>query len=88
METQLVRFLVWGIAVGVTWLSALAILDAIKGNRSESKTALWIAFIACTPVLGPVVFWLFGQSARSKDELVAKEALLKARFNATSGGRE
>jgi hypothetical protein len=88
MEPSFVRFLAWTGAIFIMWLSVMAIFGALKDKGSESKKALWIAFIICTPVLGPVVFWFFGQAAGSKDELDTKEALLKARFNATAGGKE
>ena len=88
MEPQLVRFLVWIAAIGITWLSVMAIIGVAKDTGAESRKALWIAFIVCTPIIGAVIFWLLGKSAGSKEELATKEALLKARLNASVGGKE
>jgi hypothetical protein len=88
MEPQFERFLVWVCAIGIVWLSVLAIFATSKGEGSESKKALWIAFIICSPLIGPAIFWLFAKSASSKEELEAKEALLKAKLNASVEGKE
>lgn len=81
MDINTIRLVVWLGAIGSVWLSVRAIIEVMKSPASDNGKALRVAFIVCTPFIGPIVYLLLGGSASDKESLEAKEALLKARLN-------
>ena len=87
MEPTTLCFLVWLAAIGVTWISARAILSTLKSELSENTKATWIAFIVCTPIIGAVTYWLFsGGPEFTKNTPEEREAALKRRLNQDNKG--
>jgi hypothetical protein len=82
MEPITVRILLWLAAFVIAWFAARAALSVLKSEKSDSAKATWIAIIVCTPIIGPIIYWLCtGGDEFSKESPEAREALLKARLN-------
>ena len=41
-------------------LDIIAIIDCLKGSLDTGKKVLWIVLILLLPVLGLILWWLFG----------------------------
>ena len=84
MESAPLQIFVWLVLFGTTWISVRSVLEVFKDQRTDFNKATWISIIVCLPMLGPLLFVFLGGTSSSRDELIQKDAAIKARFN--SGG--
>ncbi len=61
----LLLFLLWGGGIAYVALIAMLVLNVITENRNPLSTLGWITALVFIPVVGPLLYFLFGRSLRN-----------------------
>lgn len=86
MSFTFAEFLAWIIVLALTWPTVFATLAIASSDRSRIAKSIWITFVVCTPLIGPVTYLILGNPTPAED-LATREARIKARLNAAAINR-